>query len=130
MGYTKNSFLLVFLLVTSLLTFACPTGISAKEMVVKKKVKEGITRQETSYAHAKITVRIIPSVKKTFGYDIFVEGKPFIHQTNIPAMPGNEGFATREKAQRVAEFVVGKIRNNEMPPAVTKNDLIKMDVLR
>lgn len=130
MGNTQNSFLLVFLLVTSLLTFASPTGISAKEMVVKKKVKEDITRQETSYAHAKITVRIIPSVKKTFGYDIFVEGKPFIHQTNIPAMPGNEGFATREKAQRVAEFVVGKIRNNEMPPAVTKNDLIKMDVLR
>jgi hypothetical protein len=38
---------------------------------------------------------------------------------NIPALPGNEGFSTREEAQTVAEFVVKKIRKNEMPPTVT-----------
>ena len=130
MGNTKNSFPLVFLLVASMVIFAWPAGISAKELIAEKDVKKEMTGQKNPYVHANITVKIIPSVKKTFGYDIFVEGKPFIHQTSIPAMPGNEGFATREKAQRVAVFVVGKIRNNVMPPAVTMNDLIKMDALK
>mgnify|MGYP001767097675 CR=1 FL=1 len=130
MEKAKNSFLLVFLLAASMVVFTWPAGISAKESIAKKDVKKEMTGQKNPYVNVKITVKIIPSVKKTFGYDIFVEGKPFIHQTSIPAMPGNEGFATREKAHRVADFVVGKIRNNVMPPAVTMNDLIRMDALK
>ena len=43
---------------------------------------------------------------------------------------GNEGFTTKEQAQTVAEFVVKKIRNNEMPPTVTIEDLNAMGVLK
>ena len=53
-----------------------------------------------------------------------------MHQPNIPGLPGNEGFTTKERTQTVAEFVKKKIRNNEMPPTVTIEDLNNMGVLK
>ncbi|MGD0280140.1 MAG: DUF4907 domain-containing protein [Smithella sp.] len=70
------------------------------------------------------------SANKTFGYDILMNGKLLVHQPSIPALPGNDGFRTKEQAQRVADFVVKKIRNNEMPPTVTIKDLNSMNVLK
>ena len=89
-----------------------------------------VNRQDNPYAKAEITTKIIPSANNTFGYDILVYGKPLVHQPTIPGLPGNEGFTTRERAQKAAEFVVKKIRNNEMPPTVTIEDLNTMGVLK
>jgi len=93
-------------------------------------VKQDIKQQKNPYARATISIKIIPSVNKTFGYDIFLYGKPLVHQPNIPGLPGNEGFTTKARARKVAAFVVKKIRNNEMPPTVTIDDLNKMGVLK
>ena len=82
------------------------------------------------YEKAEIAIKIIPAANKTFGYDILVNGRPFIHQPHIPGLAGNKGFATRGKAQKTAEFMVKKIRNNNVPPTVTRDDLNKMGVLR
>lgn len=103
-----------------------------KEQETKPKFKMGkeVKEQKNPYANAEITIKITPSVKKTFGYDILLYGRPLVHQPNIPGLPGNEGFTTRERAQTVAEFVVKKIRKNEMPPTVTINDLNNMAVLK
>jgi hypothetical protein len=102
------------------------TSISGNEAADKKEVKE----QENPYANAEITIKIIPSANNTFGYDILLYRRPLVHQPNIPGLPGNEGFTTKERAQTVAEFVVKKIRNNEMPPTVTIEDLNTMGVLK
>ena len=102
------------------------TSISADEAVGKQEVKQ----QKNPYANAEITIKIIPSANNTFGYDILLYGRPLVHQPNIPGLPGNEGFTTKERAQTVAEFVVKKIRNNEMPPTVTIEDLNNMGVLK
>jgi|YelNatPaOPRAMG01_1025707.scaffolds.fasta_scaffold49727_4 hypothetical protein len=80
-------------------------------------------------AQDKITYRIIPLPDHSFGYDIFVNGKHFIHQPHIPALPGKTGFSTKEKAGKVAAFVARKIRRHEIPPTVTVDDLKKMKVL-
>jgi hypothetical protein len=112
---------------TVLLIFALFPGTS---MPANGNATGEARQQENSYADAEITIQIIPSPQKTFGYDILLQGKPFVHQPNIPALPGNEGFSTREKAQTVAEFVVKKIRKNEMPPTVTIEDLNRMGVLK
>jgi hypothetical protein len=100
--------------------------ISADEAAGKKEVKE----QKNPYAKAEIIIKIIPAAKKTFGYDILLYGRPLVHQPNIPGLPGNDGFTTKERAKTVAEFVVKKIRKNEMPPTVTIGDLNKMGVLK
>ena len=83
-----------------------------------------------SAAPADLSIEIIPSANNTFGYDILAYGKPLVHQPHIPGLPGNEGFTTRERARKVAEFVLLKIRNNEMPPTVTMADLNSMGVLK
>ncbi len=102
------------------------SSISADESVGKKEVKQ----PKNPYANAEITTKIIPSANNTFGYDILLYGRPLVHQPHIPGLPGNEGFSTKERAQTVAEFVVKKIRKNEMPPTVTIEDLNNMGVLK
>jgi protein involved in ribonucleotide reduction len=123
----KNSKRTTTIFLTVLFIFALFPGssISANGNANKEDVKQ----QKNPYANAEITIKIIPSTNKTFGYDILLYGKPLVHQPNIPALPGHEGFSTKEKAQTVAEFVVEKIRKNEMPPTVTIEDLNKMGVL-
>ena len=58
-----------------------------------------------------------------WGYDIYVKGKKYIHQTTIPSVPGTSGFASKKDAKKVGELVAGKIDRNEMPPSVTPNEL-------
>ena len=82
------------------------------------------------YENADLTIRIISSANNTFGYDILLQGRPFVHQPSIPALPGNEGFKTRERAQLVAELVVKKIRGGEVPPTVSVEELNSMGVLK
>jgi hypothetical protein len=91
---------------------------------------EAVKQQKNPYANAEIAIKIIPSANKTFGYDILLYGRPLVHQPTIPGLPGNEGFATKKRAQTVAEFVVKKIRNNEMPSTVTIDDLNNIRVLK
>jgi hypothetical protein len=125
------------ILIVVLLTFCIFAGLSisifAEETGSKKETKqEAIQQKEKSnpYANAEIITKIMPSANKTFGYEILVNGKTLVRQPNIPSLSGNEGFATKKKAQKVADFVVKKIRKNEMPPTVTMNDLKSMNVLK
>lgn len=101
------------------------TSIFAEDAAGKE-----VAQQKNPYSDAEITIKIIPAAKNTFGYDILLYGKPLVHQPNIPGLPGNEGFNAKERAKTVAEFVVKKIRNNEMPPTVTIEDLNNMGVLK
>lgn len=114
-----------------------PTKLGKMEQQEKTTISQFAMGKEAKerknpYADAEITTRIIPSNNNTFGYDILISGRSLmqvIHQPNIPGLPGNEGFSTREKAQKVADFVVNKIRNNEMPPIVKISDLKALGVL-
>lgn len=129
---TTYSFFVV-LIISFILVGLYGVSISAEGTAVKKDVKKETPQQKgknNPYANAKISTKIIPSINKTFGYDILLNGKPLVHQPSIPAMPGNNGFSSKKKAQKVADFVVKKIRNNEMPPTVTIEDLNKMGVLK
>jgi len=126
MENNKSPIFLAVLLMLFILVGVPETSISADETVAKKEVRQ----QKNPYANAQISIKIIPSIKKTFGYDILVYGRPLVHQPNIPALPGNDGFTTRERARKVAKFVVKRIRKNEMPPTVTIEDLNNMGVLK
>jgi hypothetical protein len=147
MGNNKKTIPLFFIILFILFIMACLPGISisadkttGKQEVKKEttqEIKKDVTKeakqkkeQKNPYANVEIIIKIIPAAKKTFGYDILLYGRPLVHQPNIPGLPGNEGFTTKERAQKVAEFAVKKIRNNEMPPTVTIEDLNNMGVLK
>jgi hypothetical protein len=121
---------LALLLMLFIITCVPQTTISPDVAADKEKAKQEVKQQKNPYANAEITIKTIPAANNTFGYDILLYGKPLVHQPNIPGLPGMEGFSAKERAQKVAEFVVQKIRRNEMPPTVTIEDLNRMGALK
>jgi hypothetical protein len=59
----------------------------------------------------------------TWGYDILSAGKVLIHQPNIPAIPGNQGFEVETQATQLAQLVVRKINAGVMPPSVSSEEV-------
>ena len=80
--------------------------------------------QQTTY-----TYKIITLPDKTYGYDVFANGKLLVHQATIPAMPGNSGFATKKDATKVAELVIRKLKDGIMPPTITVEELRQLKVI-
>lgn len=99
-------------LIAAILLMLCCPG----KMTAQAKVKE-------------LEYKIIELKKNSFGYDIYQDGKMIVHQNSIPAVEGNKGFTTRKKAAKVARLVIIKIKNGEMPPAVTKEEMKKIGAL-
>ncbi len=92
----------------------------------------GVYAQGLSLAtqNKNLTYKIIPSENKTWGYDIYYNGKLFIHQPSIPALPGNTGFTTKEAAEKVAEKVIQKINNGENPPSISIEEMKQLGVIK
>ena len=84
----------------------------------------------SAYANSNLTYNIIDAANNTFGYDVLIDGKLIIHQSSIPAMPGNEGFKTKDDAAKVAEMVMYKIRKGEMPPTVSPEEMKELGVIK
>ena len=76
-----------------------------------------------------VEIKVFQNTKSSgFGYDIILDGHTYVHQPTIPALPGNNGFSTEEKAKKVAELVSFKIQNNIMPPTVEVRELDSLGV--
>ena len=89
-----------------------------------------VSEEVNPYRDADLTTVVIPSENNSFGYNILMYGSVLVHQPSRPGLPGNVGFATEKDASKVAELVIRKIRNNEMPPTVTIEELQELGVLR
>ena len=85
--------------------------------------------QASQFANSKFTYKIIPAANNTFGYDVYADGKILVHQPSKPGLPGNEGFKTKDAAEKVATLIITKIKKGEIPPSVTLNELKKLNVL-
>lgn len=122
----KNIIILIlscFVVVLVLLLWKATENQSSKNKQMSKMEQQVPQQTINSYENAEIITSIIPSENNTFGYDIYVDSILLIHQISKPGIAGNEGFSTKEQAQQVANLVVKKIRNNEMPPTVTTEEL-------
>ncbi|MFT4601222.1 MAG: hypothetical protein ACI857_001400 [Arenicella sp.] len=64
-----------------------------------------------------------------WGYQLLDSGKVFINQPHIPAVSGNEGFSSEEKAITCAEFALTKVHLGMIPPTLTKDELDSLGVL-
>lgn len=77
----------------------------------------------------KIETRIFRNNESnSFGYDIIVEGRVYVHQPNIPARAGNNGFVSEVQAEKVAQLVLNKIKMNILPPTVSVDELDSLDI--
>lgn len=64
-----------------------------------------------------------------WGYKIFDNGTLFINQPHIPAMQGNKGFSTKEKAEITASFAIDKMEQGFVPPTISPEELDSLGVL-
>jgi hypothetical protein len=88
----------------------------------EKKPKQDKVDQE-------ISITTYPSEHGGFGYNIFVDEVCLIHQPHIPAIRSTVGFSSHENAKKVANLVVVKISQGQMPPAVTLADLRELQII-
>ena len=84
----------------------------------------------SAYANSKLAYKITDAPKHTYCYDVFADGRLVIHQASAPALPGNEGFKTKEDATKVALLVIEKIRKGEMPPTISIDEMKKLKVIK
>lgn len=83
-----------------------------------------------AYTNTRLTHKIIDAPGKTYGYDIYADGRLMIHQSSTPGMAGNKGFSKKADAEKVAQLVTSKIKKGEMPPTVTVEEMQKLKVIK
>ncbi len=91
---------------------------------------------ETSQNIEKISNNLDTITTQTFrtddggwGYDILINGKPYIHQTIIPAVSGRFSFKTKEDARKTAAHIVTILLKNNGLPGTTFSELDSLGVL-
>ena len=109
-----------------LLFFLSSLFVSAQKQEPGKETK---FPEAGAHKNAKLTYKIISAPDNTFAYDIYSDGKLFIHQPSIPGVAGNEGFKIKAGAEKVAQLVVGKINKGEMPPTVSIDEMKKLKAI-
>jgi len=65
----------------------------------------------------------------SWGYKILNEENLYINQPHIPAIQGNKGFTTQERAEITADFVIFKLESGWSPPSVTILELDSLQVI-
>jgi Domain of unknown function (DUF4907) len=95
------------------------------------------TKENSGAAESSTTINnvVIDSYSfKTFtvgnywGYDICKDNKLLIHQPNIPAIEGDRGFSSEQKAISVANLMIQKLQNGIMPPTLSIEELDSLKV--
>ena len=65
-----------------------------------------------------------------WGYAVYVDETKLIVQRQIPVIEGFHQFETQCDALHCGKLVVLKMIKGEMPPSVTRQDLIDMNILK
>jgi hypothetical protein len=78
-------------------------------------------RQHGQWKKDHILVEIKPiHTSKGWGYNIYTDGKIYIHQDIVPAIPTNRGFRTKEDAMAVGKIVYDRLISRQMPMVTAK----------
>ena len=65
--------------------------------------------------------------KTGWGYTIATKDRILIKQSIIPVINETKSFTTEEDALKIGNLVIERL-NNDLPPTVTKNDLILLKI--
>ena len=117
---------ILFIILTFIL---CGELIQAQVQPPAKSVQKTDFPTGDAFKNATMTYQLIPGINHTWGYDILVNNKLTIHQPSIPSLPGNEGFKTKEGAEKVARLVIKKMKKGEMPPSIDAEELKKIKAI-
>ena len=116
--------LFVLFLISPLLIYSCRESTKNNNPDTKQTINSSNTQNQEYNIRSQIF-----RTRTGWGYDIYINGKKYIHQPAIPGISGIRSFSTREKAKKTAEFVCSKIRENIIPPSVSSEELDSLGVL-
>jgi len=86
-------------------------------------------RQSAKWKKEHVLVVLKPiQTAKGWGYDIFTDGRIFIHQDIIPAIGGDVGFRTKEDAMAVGQKVYDRLVKGDVP-MVTAKEVREMGII-
>lgn len=122
---------LLFLFFIFIILISCSTQPEQVVTIPSEPIaipSESVTAEASNYSTQLFLVDSL-NPKSGFGYNILVDGALFIHQASIPSVSGNKTFDTKEKAESVANLVAQKLKNNIMPPSVSKKELDSLNIL-
>lgn len=127
LSYKKPIFLLILI---SVFLIACGASVENKPVEKNNPATDTLYSEKNTFPEVSFMVFMIDSTKKTggFGYDILINGERYIHQTNIPAVSGNQFFITAQEAKTAAMFACFKIQNNIMPPTISPHELDSLGI--
>jgi len=113
--------------------FACQNNQGKKENESKK---DSISTTEKTFqapleikTEKNIDIRTYKNETQGWGYDIYKNGRLFIHQPHIPAVSGNEGFHSEQDAEKTAAYVCYKMEQTQSLPSLSINELDSHGVL-
>jgi hypothetical protein len=90
-------------------------------------VNKYISNREEKQPEPKFDLLTV-QVEKGWAYEIWINGKRYIFQDQIPAISETIPFATKMQAQMVGCKVLEKMRNHQNP-SVKKEELIQWGIL-
>ena len=117
----KGSLLLAYMAAAPVITPAAPLPFLQE--------KSGVHAQSKKEKSGTITYKVIRAAGNSYGYDIYVDCKLYIHQTTIPGMQGKDGFQSKEAAEKTAQLVKEKLTKGETRPTVTVAELKQLKAI-
>ena len=88
-----------------------------------------VFRQHSQYKKDHVFIEIKPiHTAKGWGYNIYTDGKVYIHQDIVPAIPTRMGFRSKEDAMVVGKKVYDRLVAGQMP-MVTAKEVQDMSII-
>jgi len=126
----KNNYLGVYALLLVLFSFG---SIAQKNSIppstIDNKNHNVAFPTASPFTNSKIMYKIISAANKTWCYNKLFNGKMMIHQPSALGLLGNVRFNTKAAAQKVADLLVHNIKNDEMLPSISKEEMQKIGSL-
>jgi hypothetical protein len=117
MGKIVPFFLILFVSEFLLMFSGCSNSMQKEE-------KTEVASSETYPLIVKY--RSFQSIDSTWGFTIFVDGKPYLHYSRIPYK--KDGFASKHEVDIVAGILVKMIQKGDMKPKLSKNVIDSIEI--
>ncbi len=124
-----NNTVFSFLCLSVILT-SCNASDEPTTDLEKKTIPDSLIDSKSSAPAVSYNLFMLDSTINSagYGYDILINGERYIHQTNIPAVSGNQFFVSMQEAKTTAMYVCYKIQNNIMPPTISVHELDSLGI--
>jgi hypothetical protein len=112
-----------------ILLFLCIGAFIACSTEPKEVLNETETPSIKNKTTTEYTYLTVQNQNSEWGYQLFKDGQLMINQQNIPAIQGNKGFSSKNDAEKIATYILEKVKKGEFPPTISVEELDSLGVL-